>query len=141
AAGMQGAPPGRAFLGGGAAPPGARLAAGGQAVKGQGPGGRPPHQHPPAANESGGDYPRDHPGPGGPVGSATDRGKLVPGLRGPGEPPVPVLTPDLPKLPFTMKDGVKEFHLVARHTRREFLPGAWVDVWGYNDSIPAPPIH
>ncbi len=87
------------------------------------------------------DYPRDHPGPGGPVGSATDRGKLVPGLRGAGELPVPVETPDLPKLPWKMVDGVKEFHLVARHMRREFLPDQWFDVWGYNDSMPGPTIE
>ena len=87
------------------------------------------------------DYPRERPGLGGPVGSASDRGKLVPGLRKAGLPPVPVVTPDLPKLPFKMKDGIKEFHLVAKHTRREFLPGDWMDVWGYNDSMPGPTIE
>jgi FtsP/CotA-like multicopper oxidase with cupredoxin domain len=87
------------------------------------------------------DYPRDRPGRGGPVGSATDRGKLVRGFRAAGLAPVPVETPDLPKLPFTMKDGVKEFRLHARHTRREFLPDAWMDVWGYNDSMPGPTIE
>jgi manganese oxidase len=59
------------------------------------------------------DYPRDHPGAGGPVGSPTDRGKLVPGLRQPGLPPVPVVAPDVPKLPWTVRDGAKEFHLIA----------------------------
>ena len=34
------------------------------------------------------EYPRTRPGSGGPVGSPTDRGKLVPGLRKPGLPPV-----------------------------------------------------
>jgi FtsP/CotA-like multicopper oxidase with cupredoxin domain len=87
------------------------------------------------------DYPRDHPGLGGPLGSATDRGKLVPGLRAAGLPPVPVVTPDLEKLPYKMVEGYKEFHLVAKHTRREFLPGAWIDVWGYNDSMPGPTIE
>jgi FtsP/CotA-like multicopper oxidase with cupredoxin domain len=87
------------------------------------------------------DYPRDHAGSGGPVGSATDRGKLVPGLRKADQPPVPVVTPDLPKLTWKVKDGVKEFHLVAKHTRREFLPGQWMDVWGYNDSVPGPTIE
>ena len=86
-------------------------------------------------------YPRERPGLGGPVGSPSDRGKLVPGLRKAGLPPVPVVTPDLPRLPFKMKDGVKEFHLVAKHTRREFLPGDWMDVWGYNDSMPGPTIE
>src|SRR5581483_1516671 len=94
---------------------------------------------PPPANDK--EYPRDHAGPGGPVGSATDRGKLVPGLRKPSEPPVPVTTPDLEKLAPVMKDGVKEFYLHAGHTRREFLPDAWVDVWGYNDSMPGPTIE
>jgi hypothetical protein len=66
---------------------------------------RPHQDHEP--QEDGRDYPRDHAGPGGPVGSATDPGKLVPGLRKAGEPPVPVETPDLPMLPWKMKDGVK----------------------------------
>jgi FtsP/CotA-like multicopper oxidase with cupredoxin domain len=89
-----------------------------------------------------GDYPRDHPGAGGPVGSATDRGKLVSALTcKPGDPPVPVVTPDLPKLEWEMKDGAKEFHLHAMHTRREFLPGAWIDVWGYNGLCPGPTIE
>jgi FtsP/CotA-like multicopper oxidase with cupredoxin domain len=95
----------------------------------------PGHEHEPQS------YPRDHPGPGGTVGSPTDRGKLVPGLRKPGLPPVPVETPDLARLDFKLKDGVKEFHLVAKHTRREFLPGAWMDVWGYNDTVPGPTIE
>lgn len=99
------------------------------------------HEHDPKPQHQYKDYPRDRPGLGGPVGSSTDRGKLMPGLRTPGLPPMPVVTPDLVKLPHTMKDGVKEFHLVAKHTRREFLPGAWMDVWGYNDSMPGPTIE
>jgi FtsP/CotA-like multicopper oxidase with cupredoxin domain len=99
---------------------------------------RPAHDHGAAGQP---DYPRDRPGRGGPIGSATDRGKLVPGLRAAGLPPVPVVTPDLAKLPWKMVDGVKEFHLHAMHTRREFLPGAWMDVWGYNESVPGPTIE
>jgi manganese oxidase len=87
------------------------------------------------------EYPRDHPGVGGPIGAATDRGKLVPGFRKVGAAPVLIETPDLPKLPFELIDGVKEFHLHAMHTRREFLPGAWMDVWGYNDLCPGPTIE
>jgi hypothetical protein len=52
-----------------------------------------------------------------------------------------VETPDLTKLPWKMVNGVKEFHLVARHTRREFVPGAWMDVWGYNGDMPGPTIE
>jgi FtsP/CotA-like multicopper oxidase with cupredoxin domain len=60
---------------------------------------------------------------------------------------VPVITPDLPKLPWTMEDGVKVFHLSADVVKREFLPAApWgpakvVDVWGYNGSMPGPTIE
>jgi FtsP/CotA-like multicopper oxidase with cupredoxin domain len=79
----------------------------------------------------------DHAGHGG----ANDRGKLTAGRRKPGEPPVPVETPDVPKLKWEMKDGAKEFHLYARHMKREFLPDQWFDVWGYNDSMPGPTIE
>ncbi|HJT77383.1 MAG TPA: copper oxidase, partial [Gemmataceae bacterium] len=87
------------------------------------------------------DYPRDRPGPGGPLGSPTDRGKLVAGRRAAGDPPVLVEAPDLGKLPWKMKDGRKEFHLVCKHTRREFLPDMKFDVWGFNDSMPGPVIE
>ncbi|MCI0486584.1 MAG: copper oxidase [Blastocatellia bacterium] len=60
---------------------------------------------------------------------------------------VPVQTPDIDKLPYTMDSGVKVFHLTAEPVRREFLPAAsWgsariVDAWGYNGSIPGPTIE
>jgi FtsP/CotA-like multicopper oxidase with cupredoxin domain len=88
-----------------------------------------------------GDYPRDRPGAGGPVGSPTDRGKLVPGLRKPGLPPVPVQAPDLTKLPWTLRDGAKEFHLIAMPVKREFLPHLEMDVWGFNGTMPGPVIE
>ncbi len=87
------------------------------------------------------EYPRTRPGVGGPVGSASDRGKLVPGLRDPGLPPVPVEAPDLTKLPWTMRDGAKEFHLIAMPVKRELLPNLIMDVWGFNGSMPGPTIE
>ena len=54
---------------------------------------------------------------------------------------VPVEVPDLPKLPFKMVDGVKEFHLIAEPVRREFMPGRLVDAWGFNGSVPGPTIE
>jgi manganese oxidase len=100
------------------------------------------HEQEHAGHGSNGDYPRDRPSPGGPVGSATDRGKLVPGLRKPGDPPVAVIVPDNPeRVPFTVKDGVKVFHLYCRHTRREFLPDIHIDVWGFNGGMPGPTIE
>lgn len=96
-----------------------------------------PDKHPHAIK----DYPRYHPGPGGPIGSATDRGKLVPGFRNPDDPPVRVETPDLPRLPYKLVDGVKEFHLVAQPVKRELLPGAIMNHWGFNGSMPGPTIE
>jgi FtsP/CotA-like multicopper oxidase with cupredoxin domain len=96
----------------------------------------PAHSH---ANDE--DYPRHQPGRGGPVGSAADRGKLITGLREAGLAPVPIVTPDNWITRATMKDGVKEFYLHATATRREFLPGAWINVWGFNDSMPGPTIE
>jgi manganese oxidase len=54
---------------------------------------------------------------------------------------VPVEFPDLKKLPYTMVDGAKEFHLVAEVVRTEFLPGRLVDAWGFNGSVPGPAIE
>jgi FtsP/CotA-like multicopper oxidase with cupredoxin domain len=87
------------------------------------------------------DYPRDRPGAGGPVGTPTDRGKLVPGLRKPGLPPVPVEAPDLTKLPWIVRDGAKEFHLIAMPVKREFLPHLEMDVWGFNGTMPGPMVE
>lgn len=50
-------------------------------------------------------------------------------------------TPDLPKLPFEVVDGVKEFHLTAEVVRTQFAPGRAVDAWGYNGSVPGPTIE
>ncbi len=73
--------------------------------------------------------------------AATDRGKLVPGLRKAGLPPVAVETPDLPKLPWTLRDGAKEFHLIAMPVKRELLPHLVMDVWGFNGTMPGPMIE
>jgi hypothetical protein len=52
-----------------------------------------------------------------------------------------VHTPHLPKLPFRVVSGVKEFELVAQVVKREFLPGKVIDVWGFNGSMPGPTIE
>jgi hypothetical protein len=54
---------------------------------------------------------------------------------------VPVETPDVPKLPWTMDNGVKVFQLVAEPVRREFVPGKMVDAWGFNGSVPGPTVE
>jgi len=53
---------------------------------------------------------------------------------------VPIVTPNGSSLPFTVKDGVKEFRLVAEPVKREFAPGMTVNAWGYNGSTPGPTI-
>jgi manganese oxidase len=50
----------------------------------------------------------------------------------------PVATPNGKTLPFEMKSGVKEFHLVAEPVKREFTPGLVVNCWGYNGESPGP---
>ena len=40
-----------------------------------------------------------------------------------------------------MKNGVKEFHLVAEPVLREIAPGMNVNVWGYNGQSPGPTIE
>jgi FtsP/CotA-like multicopper oxidase with cupredoxin domain len=54
---------------------------------------------------------------------------------------VPVETPDVPHLPWTMDGGVKVFHLIAEPVHTEFLPGRAVDTWGFNGSTPGPTIE
>jgi FtsP/CotA-like multicopper oxidase with cupredoxin domain len=44
-------------------------------------------------------------------------------------------------LPWRIKDGVKEFHLVAEPVVREFAPGMKANLWGYNGQSPGPTIE
>jgi FtsP/CotA-like multicopper oxidase with cupredoxin domain len=53
----------------------------------------------------------------------------------------PVITPNGSRLPWVMKDGVKEFHLTAEPVKREFAPGMTVNCWGYNGQTPGPTIE
>jgi FtsP/CotA-like multicopper oxidase with cupredoxin domain len=55
-----------------------------------------------------------------------------------GRPYNPVATLNGWTLPWRMKDGVKEFHLVAEPVVREFAPGMKANLWGYNGTSPGP---
>lgn len=44
-------------------------------------------------------------------------------------------------LPYTLKNGVKEFHLVAEEIEHEFAPGSVAKCWGYNGTTPGPTIE
>lgn len=52
-----------------------------------------------------------------------------------------VVTPNGASLPHVMRDGVKEFHIVAEPCVREFAPGMEVKCWGYNGQTPGPTIE
>jgi hypothetical protein len=54
---------------------------------------------------------------------------------------IPVATPDVPDMPFTMENGVKVFHLVAEPVKQTILPGKALDLWGFNGSAPGPTIQ
>ncbi len=83
---MNGEATRRAFLHGGALATAGLLATETTAV---GQESHSPHEQEHAGHGSTGDYPRDRPSLGGPVGSPTDRGMLVPGLGAAGSPPCP----------------------------------------------------
>lgn len=68
-------------------------------------------------------------------------GKLVPGFRKIEDGPAPFVAPDLEKLEYKIKNGAKEFHLIAQPVTREFLPGYPMNVWGFNGSMPGPTIE
>jgi len=53
----------------------------------------------------------------------------------------PVITPNNTTLPYVMKDGVKEFHLIAEPVEHEFAPGMKATCWGYNGRTPGPTIE
>ena len=53
----------------------------------------------------------------------------------------PVVTLNGWTLPWRMKDGWKEFHLVAEPVVREMAPGMSAHLWGYNGQSPGPTIE
>ena len=58
-----------------------------------------------------------------------------------GRPYNPVVTLNGWSLPFRMRNGWKEFHLVAEPVVRELAPGMKARLWGYNGQSPGPTIE
>ncbi|KHK50950.1 copper oxidase [Ralstonia sp. A12] len=58
-----------------------------------------------------------------------------------GRPYNPVVTLNGWTCPWRMKNGVKEFHLVAEPVVREMAPGFKAHLWGYNGQSPGPTIE
>ena len=53
-----------------------------------------------------------------------------------------VETPDVAKLPWTLDNGVKVFHLTAEVVKTQLIPGVREMIgWGYNGSLPGPTIE
>lgn len=65
--------------------------------------------------------------------------RCKPGL--PGVDYAPVEAPNMAKLPFTVVDGRKVFHLVAEPVDHEFAPGMKSHCWGFNGSVHGPVIE
>src|SRR5215475_9396526 len=63
---------------------------------------------------------------------------LIPGN---GPPYNPVVTLNGWSLPWRMRDGLKEFHLVAEPVVRELAPGMKANLWGYNGTSAGPTIE
>ncbi|MBV8633444.1 MAG: copper oxidase [Burkholderiaceae bacterium] len=68
-------------------------------------------------------------------------GTAVPVPPTAGRPYRPVVTLNGWSLPWRMKQGVKEFHLVAEPVVREIAPGMQARLWGYNGQSPGPTIE
>lgn len=71
----------------------------------------------------------------------THAGTQAPLVPPNGRPYNPVVTLNGWTLPWRMKDGVKEFHLVAEPVVREIAPGMKARLWGYNGQSPGPTIE
>jgi FtsP/CotA-like multicopper oxidase with cupredoxin domain len=73
-----------------------------------------------------------------------DHAKMLAEQAKPAKPFVPVQTPDLPKLAYTLDNGVKVFNLRAEVVDCELMPPSHMGparkmwAWGYNGSVPGP---
>jgi FtsP/CotA-like multicopper oxidase with cupredoxin domain len=73
---------------------------------------------------------------------SADSARMQPPLSPPnGQPYQPVATLNGWTLPWRMRGGVKEFHLVAEPVSREIAPGMRANLWGYNGQSPGPTIE
>ena len=54
---------------------------------------------------------------------------------------VPVRTPDVSDLPFTLDNGTKVFHLIAEPVKQQIAPNKTLVLWGFNGSAPGPTIQ
>lgn len=69
----------------------------------------------------------------------SEKEALPPGM--PEKDYTPVIVPNGVKASYTVRDGVKIFHLIAEPIEWEVTPGFTVHTWGYNRSVPGPVIE
>jgi len=53
----------------------------------------------------------------------------------------PIITPNGATLPWTVKNGIKIYHLTAEESWHEFAPGLRAKCWGYNGRVHGPTIE
>jgi manganese oxidase len=80
-----------------------------------------------------------HPAPQPPQEPKPPPAPVPPYELGPGV--VPVVSPDVPNIPWRLENGVKVFDIRVEHVRTELIPGRVMDGWGFNGSIPGPTIQ
>ena len=72
---------------------------------------------------------------------AATPGTQPPAAPASGRPYNPIVTLNGWSAPWRIKDGWKEFHLVAEPVVREMAPGMKANLWGYNGQSPGPTIE
>jgi FtsP/CotA-like multicopper oxidase with cupredoxin domain len=73
--------------------------------------------------------------------SATRAGNKNPRGTLPPKPNVPMLSPDVPDLPFELDGAIKVFRLRAAPLKQKIVPFKSIDAWGYNGRSPGPTIQ
>ena len=75
------------------------------------------------------------------TGSADEAKRRAKEANSPPSHPLPMVSPDIPDLPFELDGGTKVFRLKAAPMRKKIAPFKTIDVWGYNGSCPGPTIQ
>jgi FtsP/CotA-like multicopper oxidase with cupredoxin domain len=102
------------------------------------------HQTKPAAKPAAKPSAKPSTKPAKPTSEPHDHAKMLAEQAKQAKPFVPVQTPDLPKLEYTMDNGVKVFNLRAEVVDCELMPQSHMGparkmkAWGYNSSVPGP---
>jgi manganese oxidase len=71
----------------------------------------------------------------------TDKNAPQKASNPPPKPPVPMLSPNIPDLPFELDGTTKVFRLKAAPLKQKIAPFKTIDAWGYNGSSPGPTIQ